>query len=116
MNLILSPTFTQNHPFIINIFISKNILHEKYQDFYCIYIKILILYYRNHEFGGDNVIRELRQKRGWTQTELARKAGVKQSVLSYIESGKTKHPRIDTLSAIASALGVSVQKLLKKAG
>jgi transcriptional regulator with XRE-family HTH domain len=62
------------------------------------------------------VIRELRQKRGWTQTELARKAGVKQSVLSYIESGKTKHPRIDTLSAIASALGVSVQRLLKKAG
>ena len=116
MNLILSPTFTQNHPFIINIFISKNILPEKYQDFYCNYIKILILYYRNHEFGGDTVIRELRQKRGWTQTELARKAGVKQSVLSYIESGKTKHPRIDTLSAIASALGVSVQKLLKKAG
>lgn len=62
------------------------------------------------------MIRELRQKRGWSQTELARKSGVKQSVLSYIESGKTKNPRIDTLAAIASALGVSVQKLLKKAG
>ncbi len=66
--------------------------------------------------GGDDVIRELRQKRGWTQTELSRRSGVKQGVLSYIESGKTKHPRIDTLAAIASALGVPVERLMKKAG
>lgn len=62
------------------------------------------------------MIRELRQKRGWTQTELSRRSGVKQGVLSYIESGKTKHPRIDTLAAIASALGVPVERLMKKAG
>lgn len=62
------------------------------------------------------MIREIREKRGWTQNELARRSGVKQSVLSYIESGKTKHPRIDTLTAIALALGVPVEKLLKKAG
>lgn len=59
------------------------------------------------------MIRELRQKKGWTQTELARRAGVRQGVLSYIESGKTKHPRIDTLGAIAKALGVPVGKLMK---
>ena len=62
------------------------------------------------------MIRELRQKRGWTQTELSRRSGVKQGVLSYIERGKTKHPRIDTLAAIASALGVPVERLMKKAG
>ena len=62
------------------------------------------------------MIRELRENRGWSQTELARRAGIRQGVLSYIENGRTKNPRIDTLAAIASALGVSVQKLLKKAG
>ena len=62
------------------------------------------------------MIRELRKRRGMTQTELARRAGVKQGVISYIESGKTKHPRIDTLIAIAAALGVSVEELTKKAG
>ena len=62
------------------------------------------------------MIRELRVKRGWSQSELARRAGIRQGVLSYIESGRTKHPRIDTLTAIAAALGVSVDKLTRKAG
>lgn len=66
--------------------------------------------------GVDKLIKELRQKLGMTQTELARKAGIKQGVLSYIESGKTKNPRIDTMQAIAAALGVPVERLMKKAG
>ena len=61
------------------------------------------------------MIRELRKKRGISQNELARRAGVKQSVISYIENGRTKHPRIDTLTAIAAVLGVSVDTLVKKA-
>jgi transcriptional regulator with XRE-family HTH domain len=62
------------------------------------------------------LIKELRMKRGISQNELARRAGVKQSVLSYIETGRTKHPRIDTLTAIAAVLGVKVEDLMKKAG
>lgn len=62
------------------------------------------------------MIRELREKLGWSQSELARRSGVKQGVLSYIESGKTKHPRCDTLSMIAKALNVPVDKLVKKVG
>ena len=62
------------------------------------------------------MIRELLKKRGISQNELARRAGVKQSVISYIENGRTKHPRIDTLTAIAAVLGVSVDTLVKKAG
>ena len=62
------------------------------------------------------MIRELRKKKGWTQSELARRSGVKQGVLSDIESGKTKHPRCDTLAAIAAALEVPLEQLLKKAG
>ena len=62
------------------------------------------------------MIKQLREKLGLTQTELARRAGIKQGVLSYIETGRTKHPRIDTMTAIAHALGVTVEKLMKKAG
>ena len=66
--------------------------------------------------GGDKLIKTLRERRGWSQSELARKAGIRQGVLSDIESGKTKHPRIDTIAAIAQALGVPMEKLMKKAG
>ncbi len=57
------------------------------------------------------LIKELRERKGLTQTELARRAGIRQGVLSYIESGRTKNPRIDTLSAIAAVLKVPVEKL-----
>ena len=63
--------------------------------------------------GGENLIKELRMKRGWSQNELSRRSGVRQGVLSYIESGRTKHPRIDTLEALAGALGVPVSELIK---
>ena len=66
--------------------------------------------------GGDKLIKTLRERRGWSQSELARKAGIRQGVLSDIESGKTKHPRVDTIAAIAQALGVPMEKLMKKAG
>lgn len=62
------------------------------------------------------MLRELRLKKGLSQMELAERAGVKQSVISYIESGRTKNPRIDTLASIAKVLGVPIEKLLKKAG
>ena len=63
------------------------------------------------------MIKRLRRKLGITQTELARRAGIRQGVLSYIENGRTKHPRIDTLAAIANALGVTIEDLIeKKAG
>ena len=85
-------------------------------------IEVLLNCYRSNDnrWGVTNtLIRELRKKLGLSQNELSRLAGVKQSVLSYIENGKTKHPRIDTLAAIAAALGVSVNDLVsneKKAG
>lgn len=39
-----------------------------------------------------------------SQNELARRTGVKQSVISDIESGKTKNPRPDTVQALAKVL------------
>ena len=62
------------------------------------------------------MLREARKKRGMSQAELARKAGVPQGVISYIECGRTKHPRIDTLQAIAAALQCTVDELLQGGG
>lgn len=56
-------------------------------------------------------IREVRQKQGLTQTQLAAAAGVNQGYLSSIEKS-TRIPRRDTVRAIAVALGVPEAILL----
>lgn len=61
------------------------------------------------------MITDERVKRGLSQNQLAKMAGVPQSVICDIESGKTKAPRIDTLKAIAAALGVTIPKVLLQA-
>ena len=60
------------------------------------------------------MVREIREKLGWTQTELAKRSGVRQGVLSDIENGVTKDPRIGTMAALASAMNVPIEALLKK--
>lgn len=51
-------------------------------------------------------IKMVRIRKKLTQAELAEKAGIAQSTLSYLEAG-TKSPTIDTLAALAMALDVS---------
>ena len=62
------------------------------------------------------MLREIRKKRGMSQAELARRAGIPQGVISYIECGRTKHPRVDTMQAIAAALQCTVDDLLQGGG
>jgi HTH-type transcriptional regulator/antitoxin HipB len=54
------------------------------------------------------VVRQLRQERGWSQVELARRADIGQNDVSRVETGKSKIPQEQTLVAIAEALGVSL--------
>lgn len=56
----------------------------------------------------------LREAKGWSMTELAKRAGIKQPSLWLIENGRTKKPKFDTLAGIASALGVPVQEILSE--
>jgi transcriptional regulator with XRE-family HTH domain len=53
----------------------------------------------------ENLIR-LRDERGWSQTELARRAKLGQSTVSRIEAGKRTDVGWDTITALARALGV----------
>ena len=58
-------------------------------------------------------IRQLRVKKDLTLSALARKANIDQMSLWRIETGRRLSPRITTLQAIASALGVDVGALCR---
>jgi transcriptional regulator with XRE-family HTH domain len=56
-------------------------------------------------------IRSLRETRGWTQTELAERAGLSQVHVSFIETGKRLALAHETVAALADALGVTSDDL-----
>ncbi|MFL6260382.1 MAG: helix-turn-helix domain-containing protein [Thermoanaerobaculia bacterium] len=53
---------------------------------------------------------ELRNRRGWNQKELARRARLRPARLSTLESG-AKRPNVEELARLAEALGVSLDEL-----
>jgi transcriptional regulator with XRE-family HTH domain len=57
-------------------------------------------------------ISELRKKHGLSQTQLADMAGIGRAHLSQIENGAVA-ARIDTLHAIAQALDLRLEEMLK---
>lgn len=50
-----------------------------------------------------------RQERGLSSTELQRLSGIDRARLSRLESNPDANPTIETLSRIASALGVEIR-------
>jgi len=61
---------------------------------------------------GEN-IKKYRAKLGLTQNDLIRKAEVKHTTLTKIESGSVVKPSVQTMAKIAKALRVSIEDLLK---
>lgn len=61
---------------------------------------------------GSNVAK-VRTRFGLTQEDLAQRAGTRQSYISAVENGR-KNPTEESMRRIASALGVSLHKLLKE--
>ena len=58
-------------------------------------------------------IRKLRMRKGLSQEKLARLADISNNTLIKIEQGIAKEPTITTVTKIASALGVSIDVLVK---
>ena len=57
-------------------------------------------------------LRALRKERGWTQTDLAKRAKVSPGYIARLET--LRHdPKLSTLIKLADALGVKVGRLLE---
>jgi transcriptional regulator with XRE-family HTH domain len=60
---------------------------------------------------GERVAKA-REKRGWTQQELAERAGVRYETINRIEKGRHAEPRVYVAVALAKALGTTVDYLV----
>jgi transcriptional regulator with XRE-family HTH domain len=56
-------------------------------------------------------LRELRKAAGLSQQELATKAGLSMSLVAQLEQGFKDDPRLSTMWALASTLGVTLDEL-----
>lgn len=59
------------------------------------------------------LLKNYREKLGWTQKKLSQVSGVSQTYISELEAGKFQ-PTIKILKKLSSALGVSITELLKE--
>ena len=62
------------------------------------------------------IIKKTRKEKGYTLSELARRANVSKAHLSQIESGKIKDPSVFTTLRLASILGVDIEDLVGEWG
>ena len=58
----------------------------------------------------------LREARGLTQVQLAKRAGLSQPMIAKMESGKVKNYELKTLARLAVALGAQVRVTLEPVG
>lgn len=58
-------------------------------------------------------VRQLREDRGLSQAELARRIGIKQPSLWLIEKGETRTVKVSTLEALCEALSTTKEFLLR---
>jgi len=56
-------------------------------------------------------VREAREMRGWSQSDLAEKSGLQPSAVSHFETGR-RSPSFDNLKILADTLGVTTDFLL----
>ena len=59
-------------------------------------------------------IREVREIKGWTQTELARRAGIRRATVNRIENARVKAIDLEVLEKLAKALGCDPGYLIVK--
>ena len=54
-----------------------------------------------------------RNKKGYSKSELERKTGISTRTIEFIEHGKVKNPRLDTLAKLAKALDITIPDLIE---
>lgn len=61
-------------------------------------------------FFGER-LKQVRERRGWSQRDLARNAAVDHAWISRLESGERHNIQLDAAAKLATALGVSMDYL-----
>jgi transcriptional regulator with XRE-family HTH domain len=61
---------------------------------------------------GKN-LKRYREAKGWTQEQLAHEAGLVVATVNRVERGANESPTMTTLKALADALGVKVESLVR---
>lgn len=71
---------------------------------------------QKHPVGAEvaRLLREERTRRELSLNELARRAGLSQQMVSYVER-EMRAPTLDTLLRLADALEIELWKLIRKA-
>jgi Predicted transcriptional regulators len=59
-------------------------------------------------------VKELREAKGWSQSELSRQSEVRRATIAAIEKGETTGVDFDVLESLATALGVDPGFLIVK--
>jgi len=62
------------------------------------------------------VVQDRRLSKGWSKRALAGKAGISHSEVHRIENGERENPSVPVLNALADALGIPKDDLLRVAG
>lgn len=53
---------------------------------------------------------QLAEERDKTVTEIARKGGIKQSTISEVMNGRSKHPKVSTIQAYCNGCAITMSK------
>ncbi|MBN2145365.1 MAG: helix-turn-helix transcriptional regulator [Candidatus Aureabacteria bacterium] len=57
-------------------------------------------------------IKKFRKLEGWSQQQLAEKAGLSYNAITKLEQGSSKQPTIQTIAKIADAFSLSIDELI----
>lgn len=58
------------------------------------------------------ILKEWRLKRGYTQSELAQRSGVKQSIISDVENNVAQNPTVGTVYCLSRALRCAMDDMV----
>src|SRR5215217_7706444 len=56
-----------------------------------------------------------RERRGWSQSELARRAGLTPQAIGQLERSRRRHPYSETVAGLAQAFGITTEELYRAA-
>lgn len=57
------------------------------------------------------MLKEMREKRGMTQTKLAEISGVSRAIINGLESGRTTDTKTSTISKLCTALSCTIDEI-----